>query len=186
MVGWGLMWSAAPFLVSCSTFALFVMTRDRPLTTEIVFPGLALFNLLMAPLTVLPMVITAIIEASVAVGRLSAFFIAEELQLDAVIRKETVEEMGEELVRLCDATFTWDRHGSRNALEDISFSTCKGELSCIVGPAGAGKSSFIRAILGDLYKVHGEVTIHGSTAYVAQQSWVINASVRDNITFGRR
>jgi ABC-type multidrug transport system fused ATPase/permease subunit len=180
------MWSATPFLVSCSTFALFVMTQDRPLTTDIVFAALALFNLLTAPLTVLPMVITAITEASVAVGRLTAFFVAEELQPDAVIRKETVEEMGEESIRICDATFTWDRHGSRNALEDISFSACKGELSCIVGRVGAGKSSFIQAILGDLHKVHGEVTLHGSTAYVAQQSWVMNASVRDNITFGHR
>lgn len=71
-------------------------------------------------------------------------------------------------------------------MEDISFSAYKGELSCIVGRVGAGKSSLIQAILGDLYKVSGEVTIHGSTAYVAQQSWVMNTSVRGNITFGHR
>jgi ABC-type multidrug transport system ATPase subunit len=162
------------------------MTQDKPLTTEIVFPALALFNLLTAPLTVLPMVITAITEASVAVGRLTAFFIAEELQPDAIIRKETAQKIGEESVRIRDATFTWDRHGKRNALENINFSAYKGELSCIVGRVGAGKSSLIQAILGELYKVNGEVTIHGSTAYVAQQSWVMNTSVRDNITFGYR
>lgn len=145
------MWSVTPFFVSCSTFAVFVMTQGEPLTTEIVFPALALFNLLTAPLTVLPMVITAITEASVAVGRLTAFFIAEELQPDAIIRKETLQEIGEESVRIRDATFTWDRHGNRAALEDINFSAYKGELSCIVGRVGAGKSSLIQAILGDLY-----------------------------------
>lgn len=180
------MWSTTPFLVSCSTFALFVITQDKPLTTEVVFPALALFNLLAAPLMVLPMVITAIAEASVAVGRLRAFFVAEELQPDAIMRKETVQERGEESVRIRDATFTWDRRGNRNALEDISFSAYKGDLSCIVGRVGAGKSSLIQAILGDLYKVSGEVTIYGSTAYVAQQSWVMNTSVRENITFGHR
>ena len=61
-----------------------------PLTTEIVFPALTLFNLLTFPLAVLPMVITAIIEASVAVGRLTSFFTAEELQADAVIHKGPV------------------------------------------------------------------------------------------------
>jgi ATP-binding cassette, subfamily C (CFTR/MRP), member 1 len=51
-------WTSAPFLVSCSTFAIFVLTMDQPLTTEIVWPALALFNLLAFPLAVLPSVIT--------------------------------------------------------------------------------------------------------------------------------
>lgn len=33
-------WTTAPFFVSCSTFTVFVLTQDRPLTTEIVFPAL--------------------------------------------------------------------------------------------------------------------------------------------------
>jgi ABC-type bacteriocin/lantibiotic exporter with double-glycine peptidase domain len=33
-------WSTTPFLVSCSTFAVFVLTGDKPLTTDIVFPAL--------------------------------------------------------------------------------------------------------------------------------------------------
>lgn len=51
-------WSTTPFLVSCSTFGVFVLIQDKPLTTDIVFPALTLFNLLTFPLTILPMVIT--------------------------------------------------------------------------------------------------------------------------------
>jgi hypothetical protein len=51
-------WASAPFLVSCSTFAIFALTMEQPLTTEIVWPALALFNLLAFPLAVLPNVIT--------------------------------------------------------------------------------------------------------------------------------
>lgn len=51
-------WSTTPFLVSCLTFAVFVLTQEKPLTTDIVFPALTLFNLLTFPLTILPMVIT--------------------------------------------------------------------------------------------------------------------------------
>jgi ATP-binding cassette subfamily C (CFTR/MRP) protein 1 len=61
-------WSTTPFLVSCSTFGVFVWYQDQPLTTDIVFPALTLFNLLTFPLAILPMVITAIVEASVAVS----------------------------------------------------------------------------------------------------------------------
>lgn len=177
-------WSTTPFLVSCSTFTVFVLTRDQALTTEIVFPALTLFNLLTFPLAMLPMVITSIIEATVAVGRLTDYFVAEELQPEAVIAKDPAVHAGDEAVRIRDATFTWDK--ARNCLEDMNFAAHKEELCCIVGRVGSGKSSLLQAILGDIWKIHGEVVVHGKTAYVAQQSWVMNASVRENIVFGHR
>jgi len=179
-------WSTTPFLVSCSTFGLFIITQNRPLTTDIVFPALTLFNLLTFPLAILPMVITAIVEASVAVGRITSFLNAEELQQDAVLREAPVEENGEESVRIREASFTWNRHEERRALHDINFSAHKGELACIVGRVGAGKSSLLQAFLGDLWKIKGEVVVRGKTAYVPQSAWVMNASVRENIVFGHR
>jgi ATP-binding cassette, subfamily C (CFTR/MRP), member 1 len=179
-------WSTTPFFVSCSTFGVFVLTSNRPLTTDIVFPALTLFNLLTFPLAVLPMVITSVIEASVAVDRLTTYFTAAELQDDAVRLEDTVTEIGEESVRIRDATFTWDKNQGRNVLGNINFAAHKGELSCIVGRVGAGKSSFLQSILGDLWKVSGEVVVRGRVAYVAQQPWVMNASVKENIVFGHR
>ena len=179
-------WVTTPFLVSCFTFTVFVLTNDKPLTTDIVFPALTLFNLLNFPLAILPMVITAIIEATVAVGRLTSFFTAEELQPDAVIVKDAATETGEEAVLVRDATFTWDRNDSRRCLEDVIFSARKGELSCIVGRVGAGKTSMLEAILGNVWKIKGEVMVRGNVAYVAQQPWVMNASVKENVTFGHR
>jgi ATP-binding cassette subfamily C (CFTR/MRP) protein 1 len=179
-------WSTTPFLVSCSTFGVFVLTQNKALSTDIVFPALTLFNLLTFPLAILPMVITAIVEASVAVGRITSFLAAEELQEEAVIREDAVDENGEESVRVREASFTWDRHEERRALHDINFSAHKGELACIVGRVGDGKSSLLQAVLGDLWKIKGEVVVRGKTAYVPQQAWVMNASVRENIVFGHR
>ncbi|EHK47570.1 uncharacterized protein TrAtP1_012305 [Trichoderma atroviride] len=177
-------WNTAPFFVSCSTFTVFVLTQDRPLTTDIVFPALALFNLLTFPLAVLPMVITSIVEASVAVGRLTAFLTAEELQADAVTVRESPQEMGEETVLIRDGTFSWNRHEDKNALTDINFTAYKGELSCVVGRVGAGKSSFLQSVLGGLYKVKGSAEVRGTIAYGSQQCWVLNATVKENIVFG--
>jgi ABC-type multidrug transport system fused ATPase/permease subunit len=179
-------WQSTPFLVSCSTFTVFVLTSDRPLTTEIVFPALTLFNLLTFPLSILPMVITSVIESTVAVQRLMDYFTAEELQTDAVVFEEPVDHAGDESVRLRDASFTWNRHIGTNVLENINFSARKGELSCIVGRVGSGKSSLLQSILGELYKNDGEVVVRGRVAYVAQAPWVMNASVRENIVFGHR
>lgn len=179
-------WQSTPFLVSCSTFTVFVLTDSRALTTGVVFPALTLFNLLAFPLSILPMVITSIIEASVAVNRLTDYFTAEELQADAVNYQEPVSHVGDESVRIRDAAFTWNRYQGVHVLENMDFSARKGELSCLVGRVGAGKSSMLQALLGDLWKVHGEVTVRGSIAYVAQSAWVMNASVRENIVFGHR
>jgi ATP-binding cassette subfamily C (CFTR/MRP) protein 1 len=179
-------WQSTPFLVSCSTFTVFVLTDNRALTTEVVFPALTLFNLLTFPLSILPMVITSVIEASVAVGRLTNYFTAEELQTDAVTYQDPVSHVGDESVRIRDAAFTWNRYQGTPVLENIDLSARKGELSCIVGRVGSGKSSLLQTLLGDLWKLHGEVTVRGRVAYVAQAPWVMNASVRENIVFGHR
>lgn len=178
-------WSTTPFFVSCSTFALFVMIDERPLTTELVFPALTLFNLLSFPLAVLPMVITSMVSASVAVKRIRSYLLADELDKDAVSRPPAATRVGDESVRIRDASFSWTRAMS-NVLSNINYSARKGELSCVVGRVGAGKSSLLQALLGDLHKRCGEVAVRGHVAYVAQDPWIMNATVRDNITFGHR
>lgn len=177
-------WNTAPFFVSCSTFTVFVLTQDKPLTTDIIFPALALFNLLTFPLAILPMVITSIVEASVAIGRLTDFLTAEELQSDSVTVKPAPREMGEETVLIRNGTFSWNRHENKNVLKDIDFTAYKGELTCIVGRVGAGKSSFLQSILGDLWKVKGSAEVRGTVAYASQQCWILNATVKENIVFG--
>ena len=132
------------------------------------------------------MVITSIIEASVAAGRLTAYFVAEEIQSDAVVIKPAVEEAGEEAVLIRNGNFSWNRHEGKNVLHDINFSANKGELTCIVGRVGMGKSSFLQSILGDLWKVQGEVVVHGTVAFVSQTPWIMNATVKENIIFGYR
>lgn len=132
------------------------------------------------------MVITAIVEASVAVGRLTGFLIAEELQPNAITIKPAPEEMGEESVIIRNGTFSWNRHEDREALKNVSFTAYKGELTCIVGRVGAGKSSFLQSILGDLWKIKGSVEVRGTTAYASQQTWILNATVKENIVFGYR
>ncbi|AAS54536.2 AGR047Wp [Eremothecium gossypii ATCC 10895] len=178
-----------PFLVSCSTFAVFVLTqKGRPLTTDLVFPALTLFNLLSFPLAVLPIAITSFIEASVAIGRLTNFLTAEELQRDAITREPAVKAPGGVAVALADnATFLWQRKPEyKVALKNINFRAKKSELTCIIGKVGSGKSALIQAMLGDLFRVNGSAVVRGNVAYVSQVAWIMNGTVRDNILFGHK
>lgn len=177
-----------PFLVSCSTFAVFVYTEDKPLTTDLVFPALALFNLLSFPLNVVPMVLTAFIEASVSVNRLFSFLTNEELQKDAVHHLPKVKDAGDVAIKMSDnATFLWKRRPQYEvALKNFNLEVKKGELACIVGRVGSGKSALIQSLLGDLYRVKGFAAVHGSVAYVSQVPWIMNGTVKDNILFGHK
>jgi ATP-binding cassette, subfamily C (CFTR/MRP), member 1 len=128
-----------------------------------------------------------LVEASVSVSRLNEFFQAPELQPNAVRREPAVQYIDQETVHIHSGTFKWSSSPrSPTILHDITFSARKGELSCLVGRVGAGKSSFLSALLGDMTKVSGEVVTRGKVAYVAQTPWIMNASVKENILFGHR
>ncbi|KAK7108692.1 hypothetical protein V1264_016377 [Littorina saxatilis] len=69
-------------------------------------------------------------------------------------------------------------------LKDVNLQIPAGGLVAVVGQVGAGKSSVISAIIGDMIKVQGQVVVKGSVAYVPQQAWIQNDTVRNNILFG--
>ncbi|KAF9361927.1 Canalicular multispecific organic anion transporter 2, partial [Mortierella sp. AD094] len=71
-------------------------------------------------------------------------------------------------------------------LSNVTLHIPEGNLTAIVGRIGQGKSSLLSAIMGEMYKnPEGTVTVYGDLAYVPQQAWIINATVRDNILFGK-
>ncbi|KAF9938432.1 hypothetical protein BGZ67_000203 [Mortierella alpina] len=70
-------------------------------------------------------------------------------------------------------------------LSDITLRVPDGHLTAIAGRIGQGKSSLLSGIMGEMYKLNGTVTVYGDLAYVPQQAWIINATVRDNILFGK-
>jgi ATP-binding cassette, subfamily C (CFTR/MRP), member 1 len=71
------------------------------------------------------------------------------------------------------------------ALEGLKLNIPKGSFVAIVGRVGSGKSSLLQAMIGEMKRTRGEVVFSGSVAYVPQTAWIMNATLRDNITFGR-
>ncbi|KAJ8316505.1 hypothetical protein KUTeg_006519 [Tegillarca granosa] len=83
-----------------------------------------------------------------------------------------------------NGVFSWDDN-LQPALRDINLDIPRGKLVAVVGQVGSGKSSLISAFLGEMDKLQGKVNVKGSIAYVPQQAWIQNATVRDNILFGK-
>jgi ABC-type multidrug transport system fused ATPase/permease subunit len=79
-------------------------------------------------------------------------------------------------------------------LPKLSLRVRRGELLAIVGPVGAGKSSILSALLGELQPTNissdntssteAAVQVRGSVAYCQQIPWIMSGTVKDNILFG--
>ena len=70
-------------------------------------------------------------------------------------------------------------------LDDVNFTIPKGSLTVIVGAVGAGKSSLLSGILGEMKRENGSVQICGSVGYCPQQAWIANSTLKENILFGK-
>lgn len=66
---------------------------------------------------------------------------------------------------------------------DLRFG--RNELVAIIGSVGSGKSSLLAALAGDMRKTNGEVVMGASRAFCPQYAWIQNATVRENIVFGK-
>ncbi|XP_072416269.1 multidrug resistance-associated protein 1 isoform X2 [Chiloscyllium punctatum] len=176
-------WVCAPFLVALSTFAVYVLIDEKNvLDAQKAFVSLALFNILRFPLNMLPMVISSLVQANVSLKRLGTFLSHEELDLDTVDRHSVHTSWNSIIMH--DGTFRWSNEDPP-CLNNIDIEIPEGSLVAIVGHVGCGKSSLLSALLGEMQKKEGYVAVKGSVAYVPQQAWIQNASLRANIIFGQ-
>ncbi|XP_050471104.1 ATP-binding cassette sub-family C member 4-like isoform X2 [Bombus huntii] len=88
-------------------------------------------------------------------------------------------------VKMSHLTAKWEASQSENTLEDVNLEIQKGKIYAIIGMVGAGKSSFLSAILGEIEVTGGHVKVNGSLSYAGQEAWVFGSTVRQNILFGQ-
>ncbi|XP_018617365.1 canalicular multispecific organic anion transporter 2 isoform X3 [Scleropages formosus] len=175
-------WTSAPFLVALTSFAVYVMVdENNVLDAEKAFVSLSLFNILRFPLNMLPQVISSVAQASVSLKRIQQFLSHDELDPDVVDRKNTAADFA---VTVTNGKFSWAKKDPAT-LHNINLMVPQGSLLAVVGHVGCGKSSLVCALLGEMEKLEGEISILGSVAYVPQQAWIQNATLRDNILFGQ-
>ena len=124
------------------------------------------------------MMIAFMAQAWVSVKRINKFLNSGEIDPNNVTHNPS-----ENALSITDGTFTWG--GETTTLKNINMTVKKGNLTAIVGSVGCGKTSLISALLGEMEKIKGKVNVDGSIAYVPQQAWIQNATLKDNILFGR-
>ena len=78
-------------------------------------------------------------------------------------------------------------------LKEINLTINKGEFIAIIGEIGSGKSSLFYSLAGEMaqnitddHHHRPEVCINGNMTFLPQKPWIINASLKENILFGKR
>eukprot|EP01116_Phalansterium_solitarium_P010896 TRINITY_DN263_c0_g1_i1.p1 TRINITY_DN263_c0_g1~~TRINITY_DN263_c0_g1_i1.p1 ORF type:complete len:1381 (+),score=494.77 TRINITY_DN263_c0_g1_i1:55-4197(+) len=178
----GVVMTGSTVIASVLTFVIMAAAGEE-LTPLNVFPAVTLINAMSRPFNILPIIIALLTSLNVSWTRIQKFLELESLVTDTTASEKDDKDMS---VSITGGNCTWGDEKAEPTLRDIDFKIDAGKLLMIIGSVGAGKSSMLSALLGEMRVQTGKIHItRSSIAYVPQQAWMMNASLRDNILFGQ-
>ncbi|OMO66295.1 hypothetical protein COLO4_30639 [Corchorus olitorius] len=173
----------SPTIISSVIFLGCSLFGSAPLNASTIFTVLATLRSMGEPVTMIPGALSFLMQVKVSTERINAFLLDDELNNNEVPRISL--QNSDRSVIIQEGNFSWDTELEVPTLTDVSLEIKKGQKIAICGPVGAGKSSILHAMLGEIPKVSGTVILSGSIAYVSQTSWIQSGTIRDNILYGK-
>ncbi|KAM0078800.1 hypothetical protein ACKRZS_009533 [Fusarium odoratissimum] len=152
--------------------AIYWTKADEGLSVAEAFTSLSLISLVTQPLVMILVSLMQIAGVVGGCGRIQAFLLLDE----QVVAKETVDV---DAVTVQNANF--QAPDGNSLLTDINLRISPGTLNMLAGRVGCGKSSLLRAIIGELIPAEGTVKTEDSLAYCDQVPWLRNTTIRENI-----
>ena len=148
-------------------------------------------NQYMKPFNDISSVVTELQNAMACADRVFTLIEATAESADPV--QDLVEKNG--AIDIQDVFFSY--LPDQKLIENFNFSAKAGTTTAIVGPTGCGKTTFINLLMRFYDANQGTILIDGQNIYdvsrksirknfgmVLQDTWLKNASIRDNIAFG--
>lgn len=175
-----------------STLVLFVALavhawRGQVLDAAIIFTCISLFGLLEGPFGDLSRLISRYTTAVVGAGRILNFLKQEEVEITTKENALVGQPMGLEIQGL---SLTYPE-AQEEVLKNIDLLVPAGSSVAIVGPVGAGKSSLLSALLGEVAPTKGKIEFskvlddeRPRMAFVPQEAYIINTTLLENLSFG--
>uniref|UniRef100_A0A4W4G3P0 ABC-type glutathione-S-conjugate transporter n=1 Tax=Electrophorus electricus TaxID=8005 RepID=A0A4W4G3P0_ELEEL len=175
--------NSSTFLIAFAMFGVYVLTDEKNvLDAQKVFVSMALINILKTPLSQLPFAMSSTMQCSrwCIVSVLYCY----NNDVYRCFQHTFAFPLDGTSVVIKNGTFSWSRDGPP-CLKRVNVEVPHGSVVAVVGHVGSGKSSLLSAMLGETEKRSGHVTVKGSVAYVPQQAWIQNTTLRENIVFGQ-
>jgi ABC-type multidrug transport system fused ATPase/permease subunit len=197
-------WSGAPVLITFFTFMVYTLVEKKDLVPSVAFTALSLFSLLRIPLDQLADMVAHVQESKVSVDRIEEYLNEPETDKYVQLQGHQLDDNGDPMIGFEKGTFSWGGKDDDDfKMIDLDMKFKAGQLNVIVGPTGSGKTSMLMALLGEMKLLAGHVHLPGgrsredlkrdpetglteSVAYCAQQAWLVNGTVKDNIVFASK
>ncbi|GLB42122.1 putative P-loop containing nucleoside triphosphate hydrolase protein [Lyophyllum shimeji] len=194
-----------PAVTMCITFSVYALAMDRTLDAATVFSSIALFDILRFRMQLLFMWVPMVVKGHVSLQRIADFLQNTELLDEFTESSEDALlalDQDSDKIGFRAATFSWSneegtplgamtpskRRFRLHIDDELMFK--RGCVNLIVGSTGSGKTSLLMALLGEMHFVPSgpgawfNLPRKGGVAYAAQESWVMNATIKENILFG--
>jgi len=176
------------------------------------FTVMLFFGMIKQPIDLLSAFITQLAQVRVSMKRLEEFLDTPDVDHEDLFAKapntEDDNETSDYAIKISKSNFSWKRQSGDSSpnhilasfdeekspsriqflLRDIELEVKKGDLVFVVGEIGCGKSALLQTLIGQLTNA-GEgpapIWMEGSLAYCAQEPWIQNTTLRNNIIFGQ-
>lgn len=192
-------WLIGPVMLSAVSIGVYAIIH-KTLTAAVAFTTIAILGQIEGTLAFIPELTTDLLDALVSIRRIGEYLDAPEIVQNTVPGDS---------ISFRDASVSWPSDEEKDSqafvLRDLNIEFPNGELSVISGRTGSGKSLLLAAVLGETEVLSGRVTvpqppplkerhdhkanksnwlIPSALAFVSQQPWIENATLRDNVLFG--
>ncbi|XP_074483833.1 ATP-binding cassette sub-family C member 4-like [Sebastes fasciatus] len=170
-------------LILFVTFTLYVLLGNT-ITASRVFVTVSLYTAVRLTVTLFfPNAIEKLFESRVSIRRIQEFLMLDEITKSTAALSQ--DEKKDASVEIQDLVCYWDKNLDAPTLQNLSLTLNSNQLLAVIGPVGAGKSSLLSTILGELPNEKGVLKVKGQLTYAAQQPWVFPGTIRSNILFGK-
>lgn len=197
--GFVAVWTLTPLLLSAVSLTVYALIYGS-LSASVAFTSISIFGSLEVALAALPHLIATALEAKMSVDRIDEY-------LQTPDKSESQVSSTSNII-FEDATVSWPTNQGYEhlafSLSNLSLKFPSKGLSIVSGRTGTGKTLLLSSILGESDIPLGSVKVPSSggeqwrvpptgahdwivddaIAYVAQEPWIENGSIRENILFG--
>jgi len=130
------------------------------LNAATIFTVLATLRGMSEPMRWIPESLSFLIQAKVSVDRLNTFLLEDELNVEEMqVSSKNLDKSSNKCVEIQGGNFSWEPESAVLALKDINLEFKRGQKIAICGPVGSGKTSLLYAILREIPKISGSVSV---------------------------
>ena len=192
--------TAMPTILTIALFGIAYAFDPKNISAANVFPALAMMNVIRIPMMFIPMSFAKLVETRISSQRITDVLTNVERQEYVVTEPPSSSEPA---IEVRGVTVVGDKEVV--ITDKLHVCVPAGKLTMIIGSTGSGKSAMISAMVGEAAvlaegkavssadaaaspellaptrKAYGDVVIRGSLAYVPQEAWIMNSTVKGNI-----